>query len=142
MVDEGDLAAALIAKLTSNDLGMVDQFTEKRQSGGVANRLDPMTFVQRTRQVNNLVPQQSLISEQQQQAILEQANRMAEQLHPLPVPQPVMPPAPVSLPASNIGSTESLERSLDNIHIDLEKINNTLEKLVEVFTVKNEQANP
>jgi hypothetical protein len=141
MVDEGDLAAALIAKLTSNDLGMVDQFTERRQSSGAANRLDPMAFVQKTRQVNNFVPQQSPVSEQQQQAILEQANRMAEQLHPLPVPQPVMPPAPMPSLTSSLGSTESLERKLENIHIDLEKINNTLEKLVEVFNVKNEQAN-
>jgi len=140
MVDEGDLATALIAKLASNDLGMVDQFTEKRQSNGMANRLDPMSFVQRARPVNNFVPQQNAFSEQQQQAILEQANRMAEQLHPLPPPMsmPVAPPAQISQELPSSISIGALEKKLNDIHIDLEKINITLEKVVKAFTAKNE----
>jgi len=135
MVDEGDLAAALIAKLASNDLGMVDQFTEKRQSSGAANRLDPMAFVQRARPNNNFASQQNMISEQQQQAILEQANRMAEQLHPLPPPPVIREPEPQQRAISLFEDINNVEFSakLDTINDSLQLINNTLLTLVDTF---------
>lgn len=138
MVDEGDLAAALIAKLASNDLGMVDQFTERKQSNGAANRLDPMSFVQRPHHVNNFAPQQNVISESQQQAILEQANRMAEQLHPLPPPPVSRVPEPPQQASALFSDTNSVEFTfkLDTINDSLQAINTTLLALVDTLKSK------
>lgn len=134
MVDEGDLVTALIAKLASNDLGMVDQFTEKRQSSGIANRLDPMSFVRREQPVMPVASPAQISLEQQ--VILEQTNRMAEQLCPLP--PPLLPPEP-QRPTGAVFSDASFTEfsvKLDNIQDSLQLINNTLLTLVDVLKHK------
>jgi hypothetical protein len=136
MVDEGDLVTALIAKLASNDLGMVDQFTEKRQSSGIANRLDPMSFVRREQPVMPVASPAQISLEQQ--VILEQTNRMAEQLCPLPPPLPVPPPEPQRSSGAVFSDTSFTEFSvkLDNINDSLQLISNTLLVLVDVLKHK------
>jgi hypothetical protein len=134
MVDEGDLVTALIAKLASNDLGMVDQFTEKRQSSGIANRLDPMSFVRREQPVMPVASPAQISLEQQ--VILEQTNRMAEQLCPLPPPLSLPEPQRPSSNAFSDTSFTEFSVKLDNINDSLQLISNTLLTLVDVLKYK------
>ena len=139
MIDDGDIATALIAKLASNDLGMVDQFTEKRQTSGMANRLDPMSFVQRQSQAIPRAPQENPVSIEKQRAILEEANRMAEQLHPLPPPPVFHSEAPVQREPQllNSDAVKDVVKKMDDICGSLSVINNTLEKLVDALKYVN-----
>jgi hypothetical protein len=134
MISDEDLATALLAKITSSDLGQIDQLTEKRSSAGAANRLDPMSFVKRETPQNYSVHQIPGLNAtgptpQQQQKILEEANRMAEQLCPLP--PPITLPPPTNKVIDNETSNSLLTEKLDNIATSLITINETLLLLVE-----------
>jgi hypothetical protein len=140
-VSEEQLAAAIMAKITGNNLKRIDDSSLSPVTPGMqSNRLDPLSFVQQTRSSQNgLTPQQ--LRE------IEELNRRAEQLYPLPqadlTPIPQIPPstpppgavnlpyvAPVSQPASVTLSESILTREdIVSIRSQLEKTNATLTKM-------------
>lgn len=139
-MNDGDLEAALIAKLTSNDLCAIDQFTTQRSnSGGQANRLDPLSFA---RQNNRPLVDPRIA--QQQQRMIEEANRAAEQLYPLPAPSlpPVSAPVPervehMSSMVMNKESESALLEKLESIAQSLKSVDITLQNLVTTLELKN-----
>jgi hypothetical protein len=138
-MNDGDLEAALIAKLTSNDLTAIDQFTTQRSNAGQANRLDPLSFA---RQNNRPLVDPRLA--QQQQRMIEEANRTAEQLYPLPAP--VLPPVSAPVPERvghmsnmimNKESESALLEKLESIAQSLKSVDTTLQNLVTTLELKN-----
>jgi hypothetical protein len=142
-VSEEQLAAAIMAKITGNNLKRIDDSSLSPVTPGMqSNRLDPMKFVQQTRSIQNGPTPQQLRE-------IEELNRRAEQLYPLPqadlTPIPQMPPiapppnttnttysvpAPVSQPASVTLSESILTREdIVSIRSQLEKTNATLTKM-------------
>jgi hypothetical protein len=142
-VSEEQLAAAIMAKITGNNLKKIDESSLTPVTPGMnANRLDPMSFISR-----NTPTGPSPIEIQ----MMQQANREAERLYPLPqadlAPIPQMPPTapppnttnttysipapvPVSQPAPVTLSESILTREdIVSIRSQLEKTNATLTKM-------------
>jgi len=78
-VDE-QLATALIAKMAGSTLFDIDQNTISQSSAGPATKIDPKKFLPGVQQ----------IQQQRQEALIQHAQKMAEQLAPLPA-SPVVP---------------------------------------------------
>ena len=136
-VSEEQLAAAIMAKITGNNLKRIDESSITPVTPGMqSNRLDPMKFVQQNINMpTGPTPQQI--------QMMEQANKAAEQLFPLPpadlTPVPQMPPpqAVVSVPTAvspvqkNTTSIDSLitREDIVSIRSQLERTNATLTKM-------------
>lgn len=120
MINENDLAAAMLAKLASTELTNIDGYTETPASTGRANRLNPLAFIPQVKQ------QQEQKSKQQEQAIIEQLNREAESQFPI-LPPTAIPP--------HENSSKALESRIDGTEINknLEQINDTLKGIKEVL---------
>jgi hypothetical protein len=78
MITEDQLAAAFVAKMAGSELAKVDSQTIQQSSTGPATKLDPKTFLTGLHQYQQTKEQQ----------IIQQAQRMAEQMAPLP-PDPI-----------------------------------------------------
>ncbi len=74
MITEDQLAAAFVAKMAGSELAKVDSQTIQQSSTGPATKLDPKTFLTGLQQHQQTKEQQ----------IIQQAQRMAEQMAPLP----------------------------------------------------------
>lgn len=124
------IAAATIAKIFGSELKSVDENTLQQSSSGPATKIDPMSF---------LTSVQEKRAQQQNQQVID-ANRLAEQLYPLPpsdissvqpapavvsqlTPHPVTPVAPV------IETTGFTKEDIQSIRSQLEKVNATLTKM-------------
>ena len=81
---EEQLATAIVAKMAGMELKNVDANTITQSSTGPATRIDPKSFL----------PGMQQHQQRQQDAMIQQAQRMAEQMAPLP-PDPVNLPQPV-----------------------------------------------
>jgi hypothetical protein len=75
MIKEEDLATALVAKMAGMELRKVDDSTITQSSTGPATRIDPRQFLPGVQQHK----------QKQQDAMIQQAQRMAEQMAPLPL---------------------------------------------------------
>jgi len=85
---EEQLATAIVAKMAGMELKKVDENTLTQSSTGPATRIDPKSFL----------PGAQQHQQRQQDLIIQQAQRMAEQMAPLP-PDPIQ-----SLPVPQIVS--------------------------------------
>lgn len=75
---EEQLATAIVAKMAGMELKKVDEYTITQSSTGPATRIDPKSFLPGAQQQQ----------QRQQDLMIQQAQRMAEQMVPLP-PDPV-----------------------------------------------------
>jgi hypothetical protein len=96
-ISDDDFAAAMMAKLAGSTLKEIDDNTTQRAGNtGPALKLDPLSFISTTGGQS--------IKQNTQQQLINEANRLAEQLHPLPplvqaaVPQHVSAPSVHSAP--------------------------------------------
>lgn len=94
MTFDEQLAAAMVAKLAGSTLKEVDQYTVQQSSNGPATRINPQDFLVAAKQVQ----------QQKHVRMIEEQNRLAEELYPLPEPTPIQPPQPVQAP-TNIQTT-------------------------------------
>jgi hypothetical protein len=74
MITEDQLAAALVAKMAGSELSKVDSQTLQHSSTGPATKIDPKKFLTGLQQHQQNTEQQ----------IIQHAQRMAEQMAPLP----------------------------------------------------------
>jgi hypothetical protein len=74
MITEDQLAAALVAKMAGSELAKVDSQTIQHSSTGPATKLDPKSFLTGIQEHQ----------QRQQNAMIQHAQRMAEQMMPLP----------------------------------------------------------
>jgi hypothetical protein len=74
MITEDQLAAAIVAKMAGSELAKVDSQTIQHSSSGPATKIDPKTFL------TGLQKHQ----QNREQLMLDHAQRMAEQMAPLP----------------------------------------------------------
>jgi len=81
---EEQLATAIVAKMAGMELKSVDASTITQSSTGPATKIDPRTFL----------PGAQQYQQKQQDARIQQAQRMAEQMAPLP-PDPINQPQPL-----------------------------------------------
>lgn len=139
------IAAATIAKIFGSELKTVDENTLQQSSSGPATKIDPMSFI--------TAVQEKRVQQQQQQVI--DANRLAEQLYPLPpseftpVAAPVQPEPSVAQPvqhrvqpvADPAGFTkediQSIRSQLEKVNATLTKMSGMLGKVFATFTEKN-----
>jgi hypothetical protein len=140
-VSEEQLAAAIMAKITGNNLKKIDESSLSPVTPGMqSNRLDPMSFVKQN------IPAASGPTPQQLREI-DALNKRAAELYPLPqadlAPIPQMPPtapspvtvntaysAPVTQSAPVAISESILTREdIVSIRSQLEKTNATLTKM-------------
>jgi len=136
------IAAATIAKIFGSELKSVDENTLQQSSSGPATKLDPASFITavRERQV-----------QQQQQQVID-ANRLAEQLYPLPpsdyTPPPVAPVQDVRPVQHSVQPTvevtgftkediQSIRSQLEKVNATLTKMSGMLGKVFATFTEKN-----
>jgi len=86
MITEDQIAAALVAKMAGSELSKVDSQTIQHSSAGPATKIDPKTFLTGLQQHQQNREQQMMLH----------AQRMAEQMVPLPPntvqPQPTIHP--------------------------------------------------
>jgi hypothetical protein len=139
-VTEEQLAAAIMAKIAGGNLKKIDDSSLSPVTPGMnANRIDPMSFVKNVSAPTGPTPQQI--------QMMEQANREAERLYPLPqadlTPIPQMPSAaPAPGPANITYSTPSPQAApvtlsdsvitredIASIRSQLERTNATLTKM-------------
>lgn len=124
------IAAATIAKIFGSELKSVDENTLQQSSSGPATKIDPMSFI--------TAVQEKRVQQQQQQVI--DANRLAEQLYPLPpsefapVAAPTQPEPLVAHPVQHrvqpvVESTGFTKEDIQSIRSQLEKVNATLTKM-------------
>lgn len=116
-----DLATAMMAKMAGVTLTEVDRNTIQQSSAGPATKIDPLSFIKSV-QTNK---------QQQQQQTIEDANRLAEQLYPLPHSSPVQNTTSLS---QQIPQTISAPPIINNddlkaIRSQLERVNATLTKM-------------
>jgi len=136
---EEQLATAIVAKMAGMELKNVDASTITQSSTGPATKIDPRSFL----------PGAQEYQQKQQDARIQQAQRMAEQMVPLPLdpinqPQPVIRPAQPELSVTSPSSDpnqltfdfldeatqkKSLKQ-LDLIVDYLYSINNKLDKIL------------
>jgi hypothetical protein len=81
---EEQLATAIVAKMAGMELKKVDENTITQASTGPATKIDPKSFL----------PGMQQYQQRQQDAVIQHAQRMAEQMAPLP-PDPINQPQPV-----------------------------------------------
>lgn len=124
------MAAATIAKIFGSELKSVDESTLQQSSSGPATKIDPMSFI--------TAVQERRVQQQQQQVI--DANRLAEQMYPLPPSEfaptasPVHPESLVAQPVQHrvqpvVESTSFTKEDIQSIRSQLEKVNATLTKM-------------
>jgi hypothetical protein len=90
---EEQLATAIVAKMAGMELRKVDENTISQSSTGPATKIDPKSFLPGVQQYQ----------QRQQDAMIQQAQRMAEQMAPLPpdlINQPQTASQPMLQPAS------------------------------------------
>jgi hypothetical protein len=75
MITEEQIAAALVAKMAGNELLKVDSQTIQQSSSGPATKIDPKKFLTGLQQHQ----------QNREQQLLDHAQRMAEQMEPLPL---------------------------------------------------------
>lgn len=140
---QDQLAAATIAKIFGSELKKVDENTIAQSSTGPATKIDPMSFI-------------TAIQDQrrsEQQRMIEESNRLAEQLHPLPPDQftPSATPPPIPQPAAvqqqpvitkdvyalTKEDVQSIRSQLERINSTLTKMSGMLGKVFENFNRKN-----
>ena len=127
MINQDDLATALLAKIAATDLHSVDANTTQASSTGNANRLNPLSFIKKTAQ--------TVMQEQQhQQALIAQLNKEAESAFPLPLPQVIPAEEALQPIQSKHTPTQHLESSIITSQVVdvLKEINQTL------IDIKNE----
>jgi hypothetical protein len=90
---EEQLATAIVAKMAGMELKKVDENTITQSSTGPATKIDPKSFL----------PGMQQHQQRQQDLIIQQAQRMAEQMAPLP-PDPIQ-----SLPLTQTVSQPMLQ---------------------------------
>jgi hypothetical protein len=130
---EEQLATAIVAKMAGMELKKVDEHTITQSSTGPATRIDPKSFL----------PGAQQYQERQQDAIIEQAHRMAEQMAPLPpnpiiqtVSQPVLQtftgqdPNQLTFDFLDEATQKKSLKQLDLIVDYLYSINNKLDKIL------------
>jgi hypothetical protein len=147
-VSEEQLAAALMAKITGNNLQRIDESSVTQGMTAPANRLDPMSFVRQTSPTGPSL---------QQVQMMEQLNKAAEQMYPLPsdptsapvptviasMPSPigVTPTAPASqqidLSVLTREDVQSIRSQLEKTNATLTKMAGMLGKVFATFTEKN-----
>jgi len=136
MITEDQLAAALVAKMAGTELSKVDSQTIQQSSTGPATRIDPKKFLTGVQQYE----------QNRQQQMIEEAQRMAEIMHPLPpenynqAPQAVSQPIPQTFTGQNPNQLtfdfldEAVQKKtikqLDLIVDYLYSINNKLDKIL------------
>jgi hypothetical protein len=81
---EEQLATAIVAKMAGMELTKVDANTISQSSTGPATKIDPKSFL----------PGAQQHQQHQQDLIIQQAQRIAEQMAPLP-PDPISRPQPL-----------------------------------------------
>ena len=137
-ISDEQFAAAMMAKLAGSTLKEIDDnTTQQGGSTGPALRLDPLSFIS--------TAQNSKVN--QQQRLIDEANRLAEQLHPLPPPV-AAPQAPPSTPAPLFNDL-NVPKVQETVHTAtaspelievLKNISNSLDRFVTVYekSVKND----
>lgn len=137
------IAAATIAKIFGSELKSVDENTLQQSSAGPATKIDPMSFI--------TAVQERRVQQQNRQ--VEDANRLAEQLYPLPdsswstppptvqasVSTPVLqsPAPPVEMYALTEEDVQSIRSQLEKTNATLTKMAGMLGKVFATFTEKN-----
>jgi hypothetical protein len=136
---EEQLATAIVAKMAGMELKKVDEHTITQSSTGPATKIDPKSFLPGVQQHQ----------QRQQDLMIQQAQRMAEQMAPLP-PDPINHPQPaiqtVSQPVPQTftgqdpnqltfdfldeATTKKSLKQLDLIVDYLYSINNKLDKIL------------
>jgi len=136
---EEQLATAIVAKMAGMELRKVDDNTITQSSTGPATRIDPKSFL----------PGAQQYQQRQQDAMIQQAQRMAEQMAPLPLDpvnqtqpaiQATQPELSVTSPSSDPNqltfdfldeaTTKKSLKQLDLIVDYLYSINNKLDKIL------------
>ena len=130
---EEQLATAIVAKMVGNTLTEVDRNTINQSSSGPATKIDPKSFLPGVQQYQ----------QNQHQQQIDYANRMAEQMHPLPGPQVAPQPLPILIPQQPVADPNQLTfdfldeattkkslKQLDLIVDYLYSINNKLDKII------------
>ena len=98
---EEQLATAIVAKMAGMELTKVDSSTITQSSTGPAARIDPRSFL----------PGAQQHQQKQQDAMIQQAQRMAEQMAPLP-PDPIQALPTVTASTSQIQNTPATSSAL------------------------------
>ena len=151
-VSEEQLAAAIMAKIAGVNLKKIDDSSLSPVTPGMqSNRLDPMSFVRQS------IPSSMGPSSQQLQQI-EELNRRAAEMYPLPqadlTPIPQMPstppvsisystpapqPAPITLSDSVLTKedVQSIRSQLEKTNATLTKMSGMLGKVFASFTEKS-----
>lgn len=135
---EEQLATAIVAKMAGMELRKVDENTISQSSTGPATKIDPKQFLPGVQQYQ----------QRQQDLMIQQAQRMAEQMAPLPlnpvqsqpVPQTVSEPQPQTSTGQDPNqltfdfldeqTTKKSLKQLDLIVDYLYSINNKLDKII------------
>lgn len=134
MINEDELATAFLAKFAASDLNAIDQYTTQASSLGPANRLNPLSFIPSIQQAQR---EQTEISAVNQQAVIEQLNREAERMYPLPPPVASIPQLPAeSLSDASTGKSmvdENVINAIEKLSINLVDINETLKSIVAII---------
>lgn len=91
MITDEQLATALVAKMAGMELKKVDDNTLTQSSTGPATRIDPKQFLPGVQQMQ----------QNQQQAMIDAANRQAEMAFPLPQAQTISTPIPQTFTGQN-----------------------------------------
>jgi len=120
------IAAATIAKIFGSELKSVDESTLQQSSAGLATKLDPASFLTSL--------QDQRVQQQRQQ--VNEANRLAEQLYPLPSPSfapslelNTQPPSNVQHVQPIVDTAGFTKDDIQSIRSQLEKVNATLTKM-------------
>ena len=124
---EDQLATAFVAKMAGMTLKQVDDSTTHR-AGGLATRIDPASFL--------TVVQERKKEEKQRE--IDQLNKMAEQMYPLPEPVQPLTPLQFTPPQQFINTQENNNVNITNSSelVDvLKSIDNSLKEFVEYFRV-------
>jgi hypothetical protein len=119
MTFDEQLAAAMVAKLAGSTLKEVDQYTVQQSSNGPATRINPQDFLVGVKQ----------IQQQKQARIIEEQNRLAEQLYPLPEPTPVQP-QPVQPVQTSAVSQTLVDTDIKNAILSIDKSLKTIAESV------------
>ena len=98
---EEQLATAIVAKMAGMELRKVDDNTVTQSSTGPATKIDPKSFL----------PGAQQHQQRQQDAMIQQAQRMAEQMAPLP-PDPIQALSTVTASTSQIQNTPATSSAL------------------------------
>lgn len=103
-----DLAAAFLAKAAASELHIIDHHTTQQSSGGPANRLSPLSFIN-----NSKIEQGNrVMSDEAQRSLIERINREAEMQCPLPAEPVYIPPSVPQVTSGFAASTEATENVL------------------------------